>query len=268
MQIKSPVFGNIEIADEKVLDFPAGLPGFEHCRRFALVHEEGHDPDVFLLQSLDDAEVAFSVTGPERLGINFAFRQAEPDGETLAWVAPGMSTRPLGPPEQQIDYDGVNVIGGIAIPVIAYARRDVEPGIETAVDIANVHRITVAGFQPRSGFDLNTIIGLELLDVQYDYVAGFAGGSDIMAAMLRGDKKTYQMNPANGDEALRLIAREHARRVRVPVDLAAEIARHVSLSHGTWAEARALGKPLRYSFGRADREYKDRWCNRAPVFQV
>ncbi len=35
-----------------------------------------------------------------------------------------------------------------------------------------------------------------------------------------------------------------------------------------WEEARALGKPLRYSFGRADREYKDRWCHRVPVFQV
>jgi len=35
-----------------------------------------------------------------------------------------------------------------------------------------------------------------------------------------------------------------------------------------WSEARALGKPLRYSFGRADREYKDRWCNRVPVYQV
>ncbi|MBX9753989.1 MAG: antimicrobial resistance protein Mig-14 [Pseudomonadaceae bacterium] len=35
-----------------------------------------------------------------------------------------------------------------------------------------------------------------------------------------------------------------------------------------WEEARALGKPLRYSFGRADREYKDRWCNRLPVYQV
>lgn len=35
-----------------------------------------------------------------------------------------------------------------------------------------------------------------------------------------------------------------------------------------WAEARALGKPLRYSFGRADREYKDRWCNRVSVYQV
>ena len=35
-----------------------------------------------------------------------------------------------------------------------------------------------------------------------------------------------------------------------------------------WAEARAVGKPLRYSFGRADREYKDRWCNPVPVFTV
>ena len=35
-----------------------------------------------------------------------------------------------------------------------------------------------------------------------------------------------------------------------------------------WEDARALGKPLRYSFGRADREYKDRWCNRLPVYQV
>ena len=35
-----------------------------------------------------------------------------------------------------------------------------------------------------------------------------------------------------------------------------------------WEHARALGKPLRYSFGRADREYKDRWCHTVPAFQV
>lgn len=39
-------------------------------------------------------------------------------------------------------------------------------------------------------------------------------------------------------------------------------------TQAAWADARALGKPLRYSFGRADREYKDRWCHRVPVFQV
>lgn len=35
-----------------------------------------------------------------------------------------------------------------------------------------------------------------------------------------------------------------------------------------WAHARAQGKTLRYSFGRADREYKDRWCHTVPVYEV
>ena len=39
-------------------------------------------------------------------------------------------------------------------------------------------------------------------------------------------------------------------------------------TQNAWADARALGKPLRYSFGRADREYKDRWCNRTAAYQV
>ncbi|WP_150803148.1 GNAT family N-acetyltransferase [Pseudomonas fluorescens] len=39
-------------------------------------------------------------------------------------------------------------------------------------------------------------------------------------------------------------------------------------TQAAWEQARATGKPLRYSFGRADREYKDRWCNRVPVYQV
>ncbi|AYN95729.1 GNAT family N-acetyltransferase [Pseudomonas sp. LTJR-52] len=39
-------------------------------------------------------------------------------------------------------------------------------------------------------------------------------------------------------------------------------------TQAAWEEARALGKDLRFSFGRADREYKDRWCNRVPVHEV
>jgi hypothetical protein len=33
-----------------------------------------------------------------------------------------------------------------------------------------------------------------------------------------------------------------------------------------WQAAEAKGKTLRYSFGRADRDYKARWCELAPVF--
>ncbi|MBP0951189.1 antimicrobial resistance protein Mig-14 [Pseudomonas sp. 20GA0080] len=39
-------------------------------------------------------------------------------------------------------------------------------------------------------------------------------------------------------------------------------------TQSAWEDARALGKSLRFSFGRADREYKDRWCNPVPVFQI
>jgi CelD/BcsL family acetyltransferase involved in cellulose biosynthesis len=39
-------------------------------------------------------------------------------------------------------------------------------------------------------------------------------------------------------------------------------------TQSAWEEARSLGKDLRFSFGRADREYKDRWCSRVPVHEV
>lgn len=37
-------------------------------------------------------------------------------------------------------------------------------------------------------------------------------------------------------------------------------------TQSAWEQAREVGKPLRFSFGRADREYKDRWCNPVQVF--
>lgn len=35
-----------------------------------------------------------------------------------------------------------------------------------------------------------------------------------------------------------------------------------------WEYARSQNKDLRYSFGRADREYKDRWCHRVSVYEL
>ena len=39
-------------------------------------------------------------------------------------------------------------------------------------------------------------------------------------------------------------------------------------TQSAWEQARNVNKPLRFSFGRADREYKERWCNPVPVFKV
>ena len=39
-------------------------------------------------------------------------------------------------------------------------------------------------------------------------------------------------------------------------------------TQSAWEQARAANKSLRFSFGRSDREYKERWCNPVPVFSI
>ncbi len=84
MKLQSPVLGEVDVAEDKVIEFPNGLPGFEACKRFMLAHnaegKAGEDrPKVFILQSLDDPEVAFSVVSPEALGVRYELTLSEGD---------------------------------------------------------------------------------------------------------------------------------------------------------------------------------------------
>lgn len=121
------------------------------------------------------------------LGINHVLENASPDGLNLGWIAPSITTRPLGPENQQVDYERFEIIGSVNIPVITYARVDVGEGLNSPSDLAKIDEITIAGFFPRASFDLNSQIGMELLGINYNYVAGFRGGSAIMAAILRNE---------------------------------------------------------------------------------
>lgn len=82
IRIESPRFGTLEISPERVIEFPAGLPGFEDAKRFSLFHPEGDDPKYFVLQSLDIPDLAFHVTDPSRLG--FTYEIALSDEESAA----------------------------------------------------------------------------------------------------------------------------------------------------------------------------------------
>ena len=89
MKISSPVVGEIEVSPERVLTFPAGLPGFEACRQFALLHPEGNEaPQLFMLQSLDDADVGFTVTTPDILGLNYEFVLSDAEVDDLQLTDP------------------------------------------------------------------------------------------------------------------------------------------------------------------------------------
>ena len=88
MKIESQVFGSIDIPDEKVIEFPAGLPGFEACKNFALVHEQDSTSSLFLLQSLDNPEAVFSITAPDSLGVNYEFSLSDAETAQLKLANP------------------------------------------------------------------------------------------------------------------------------------------------------------------------------------
>jgi flagellar assembly factor FliW len=74
MKLTSPALGEIEVDENRVIEFPNGLVGLPHLRRFVLVHEEndsGATPKVFLLQSVDEPEMTFSVVPPDTLGVRY-----------------------------------------------------------------------------------------------------------------------------------------------------------------------------------------------------
>jgi flagellar assembly factor FliW len=52
-------FGRIRIDPDRLLTFPAGMPGFPGCRRFQLERIAGGGP--LLLQSIDDGQLGFFV---------------------------------------------------------------------------------------------------------------------------------------------------------------------------------------------------------------
>ena len=73
MEIKSRFFGEQTIDPSTIINFPNGIPGFEDQTRFKLFHQEGDNPLVFWLHSLDDEALVFSVAQPSIFNINYNF---------------------------------------------------------------------------------------------------------------------------------------------------------------------------------------------------
>ncbi len=65
MKINTKVFGEIEIADDKIIHFPSGIIGFPDLTDFALVHDEEKGIGaIHWLQSIQEPAFAMPVMDP------------------------------------------------------------------------------------------------------------------------------------------------------------------------------------------------------------
>lgn len=89
MQIDTYLFGRIDVSEQALISFPDGLPGFEHCRTFALIHESTTtSPTSFTLQSIDDAQVAFLISDPTAYGFNYELQLTDDETARLKVKSP------------------------------------------------------------------------------------------------------------------------------------------------------------------------------------
>lgn len=66
MKINTKVFGEIEVADDKLITFENGIIGFPDMKRFTLLHDEekGTSVGIRFLQSIDEPGFAMPVMDP------------------------------------------------------------------------------------------------------------------------------------------------------------------------------------------------------------
>lgn len=91
MNIDSPTSGSLGSAPERVIEFPVGLAGFEHLHRYSLFHPEteaGAAPKYFILQSLDDPDIAFNIADPALFGFNYEISLSDAESAALDLADP------------------------------------------------------------------------------------------------------------------------------------------------------------------------------------
>ena len=81
MKLETRNFGEIEIDDDKIIEFHEGLPGFEHLQRFAFIDSE--EGTFNYLQSIEDTEICFIITNPHTFMEAYAPRIQESYFEKL-----------------------------------------------------------------------------------------------------------------------------------------------------------------------------------------
>ena len=63
MNIETTRFGNIDTAEDKIIDMPYGMLGFPDKKRFVLLQHKEDSP-FYWFQSADDPALAFVITNP------------------------------------------------------------------------------------------------------------------------------------------------------------------------------------------------------------
>jgi flagellar assembly factor FliW len=118
--LDSVLLGALEIRADTVITFPAGMPGFEALRRFALI--ETQRDDLVWLQSVDDSGLTFLLVDPFMLLADFEIEIPPADLAALGAASETPSLLVLAVVQLQ---GGVPVDANLQSPIVIDRERRV-----------------------------------------------------------------------------------------------------------------------------------------------
>lgn len=81
MEVKTKTMGTVEVSQDKIIEFPNGLLGFEDFHKYALIEAE-YKP-FYWMQSLDESGLAFLIVDPFIIAENY---ELDVDDKTLSEI--------------------------------------------------------------------------------------------------------------------------------------------------------------------------------------
>jgi hypothetical protein len=125
------------------------------------------------------------------VGANWLGQVAPPDGMTFGILTGAASKAATGDPAIKIDLAALDFVAAGGGTSVAYVRTDTPPGVKTPADLMKAKNFWAGGLTADSGKDLQLRMQLDLLDVPYRYVTGYAGTAEARLALQRSEIQMY-----------------------------------------------------------------------------
>jgi hypothetical protein len=118
------------------------------------------------------------------IGTN-ALGDTAPNGETIGFFTPDTVAELLDNPALKIHYTSFVMIGGVENPLVAYARKDMPPGLKVATDIMKAQEFKALSLNAQSSNTINQTLALDLLGLKYQAIPAYRGLKEVETAILQ-----------------------------------------------------------------------------------
>lgn len=162
-----------------IINYPAGGPSDIEGRIIAQ-HLPAHLPGkpTIIIKNVGGAG---GVIGTNQLG------EAAPNGETMGFFTLDIIAQLLSNPALRVNYADFVMIAGVENPLVAYARKDIPPGLKVATDIMKTKDFKALSLNVQNSNTLNQALSLDLLGLKYQAVPAFRGLKEVETAILQNE---------------------------------------------------------------------------------